>query len=391
MTTQTLRVGYLPLIDAAPVIVAQEIGFAAEEGLALNLTRLQSWAQARDHLGSGAIDAGHMLVPMPVAQAIGIGPALPPFDLLMFLSQGGQAVAVSAALALALRASGHDFGLGDPVAAGAALHAATGGVLRVGVPFLFSTHAELIWHWLGACGFGPGLSVHTVPPPMMAEALASGEVDAFCVGEPWASFAVEAGIGALLLPGSAIWASAPEKGLVVRRTFAEDHADTTGRLMRAVWRAGRWLDQPGNRGTAAEILSRTEYLNLPSELCERGLTGRLLVSPEGGFREVRNFVGFHEGAAGFPWKSLAALFADRIAARHGLDRNRAMAAAMDVFRTDLCRLHLRQAGADLPGASARIEGAMHHPHAVASENGQMILRPDAFFDGRTFEPPFAAR
>ena len=68
-----------------------------------------------------------------------------------------------------------------------------------------------------------------------------------------------------------------------------------------------------------------------------------------------------------------------------------MTAAMDVFRTDLYRLHLRPAGADLPGASARVEGTMDHPHAVASEKGQMILRPDAFFDGRVFEPPFATR
>ncbi len=391
MSLETLRLGYVPLIDAAPLIVAHEIGFAAEEGLAFDLVRLQSWAQSRDFLGSGDIDAAHMLVPMPIAQALGLGPDLPPFDLLMILSQGGQAVAVSTALEQAMRTAGHDFGFADPVAAGAALRAASGGTLRVGVPFPFSTHAELIWHWLGASGFGPGLSVHTVPPPLMADALASGEVDAFCVGEPWSSFAVETGVGALLLPGRAIWASPPEKGLVVRRAFAEDRPDATGRLMRAVWRAGRWLDRPGNRGTAAEILSRPEYLNLPSELSERGLTGRLLVSPDGGFRVVRDFIGFHEGAASFPWKSLAALFAARIAARHRLDGHTAMTTAMDVFRTDLYRQHLRPAGADLPGASARVEGTMDHPHAVASEKGQMILRPDAFFDGRIFEPPFAAR
>ena len=167
--------------------------------------------------------------------------------------------------------------------------------------------------------------------------------------------------------------------------------DATGRLKWAVWRAGRWLDRPGNRGSAAEILSRPDYLNLPSELSERGLTGRLPVSADGGFRVVRDFIGFHEGAAGFPWKSLAALFAARIAARHGLDPDTAMATAMNLFRTDLCRRHLRPAGADLPGASARSEGAMDHPHAVASEKGPMMLRPDAFFDGRGFEPVFAAR
>lgn len=99
MPLTPLRLGYVPLIDAAPLIVARELGFAAEEGLEFQLLRLGAWAQARDMLGAGLIEAAHMLVPMPVAQALGLGPALPDLDLVMFLSQGGQAVAVSAALA----------------------------------------------------------------------------------------------------------------------------------------------------------------------------------------------------------------------------------------------------------------------------------------------------
>lgn len=388
MTQDVLRLGYVPLIDAAPLIIAHEIGFGAEEGLVLDLHRLQSWAQTRDFLGAGVIDAAHMLVPVPIAQALGLGPALPPFDVLMVLSQGGQAVAVSAALAEAMRATGFAFDFADPVAAGAALLAASGGRLRVGVPFPFSTHAELVWHWLGVSGFADGVDVSTVPPPMMVRALAAGEVDAFCVGEPWASLAVETGVGVLLLPGRAIWNAPPEKALVMRRDMAAARPEVTGRLMRALWRSGRWLDRAENRGTAAEILSRNGYLDLPPELSERGLTGRLLVSPDGGFRLVRDFIGFHDGAATFPWKSQAALFAQRIAVRHGLDPGPAMTAAMATFRTDLYRQHLRGAGADLPGASAKVEGAMKHPQAVASELGQMILRPDAFFDGRIFEPPF---
>ncbi|QYK42721.1 MAG: ABC transporter substrate-binding protein [Paracoccaceae bacterium] len=392
MTLVPLRLGFVPLTDAAPCIVAHELGFAAEEGLSLELLRLTSWAQSRDQLGAGTIDAAHMLVPLPIAQRLGLGPALPDFDLLMVLSQIGQAVAVSRALAEAMRAAGHPFDFADPRAAGAALHAACGGRLRVGVPFPFSTQAELVWHWLTATGFDPAeVTVRTVPPPMMAGAMAGGEVDAFCVGEPWASVAVETGVGALLLPGRAIWAGAPEKGLVMRRDRAEGDPDSTGRLMRAIWRAGRWLDHPENRGTAAEILSRPDYLNLPSEITERGLIGRLVVSPAGEMRQTSPFISFHDGAATFPWKSQAALFAERIAWRHGLDPRAAMTAAMATFRTDLYRHHLRPAGADLPGASSKVEGAMAHPHAVASEAGRMILHPDAFFDGRTFEPPSEPR
>lgn len=382
-----LRLGYVPLIDAAPLIVAAELGFAEAEGLSLDLVRLGAWAQSRDMLGAGLIDAAHMLVPMPVGQALGLGPNLPPMDLVMFLSHGGQAIAVNRDLESRLRGAGHDFGFKDARAAGQALRAVVADGLRVGVPFHVSTQGELTRHWLVACGFAPGqVALVTVPPPMMADAMAAGDVDAFCVGEPWASFAVDRGIAALLLPGTAIWAAPPEKGLVLRRDFAEGRADDTGALMRALWRAGRWLNEPDHRGLAAEILSRADYLNLPVDLAERGLTGRLILSDRHEVREVQDFIAFHDGAASFPWKSLAALIAARIAARHGLDPHPAMTRAMDHFRTDLYRAHLRSAGAALPGASLRLEGALTEPRMVAAERGQMILRADAFFDGFTFDP-----
>ncbi len=135
MSLTSLRLGYVPLTDAAPLIVAAELGFAAEEGLELDLVRLQSWAQCRDMLGLGGIDAAHMLVPLPIAQALGLGPAYPRFELVMVLSVGGQAIAVSAALAEAMRGGGHGFGFGDPIAARQALASVVPGTLRVGVPF----------------------------------------------------------------------------------------------------------------------------------------------------------------------------------------------------------------------------------------------------------------
>lgn len=392
MSLARLRLGYVPLTDAAPLIVAQELGFAAEEGLAFDLIRVQSWAQSRDLLGMGDIDAAHMLVPLPIAQRLGLGPAYPDFDLVMVLSVGGQAIVVGTTLAEAMRSQGHGFGFDDPLPARSALAAAVpGGRLRVGVPFPFSTQAELVLRWLDGTDLAARVSIHTVPPPLMADALASGEVDAFCVGEPWASYAVERGSGTLALAGRAIWAAPPEKGLVLTRRFAAARPDETGRMMRAVWRACRWLDRPDNRGTAAEILSRPDYLNLPPELTERGLMGRLHVSAAGEVRHFPDFIRFHAGAANFPWRSQAALLARRIARQHGLDLPWATEQAMDCFRTDLYRQHLRSAGADLPGASARLEGSLAQATTVSAEKGQMILGPDAFFDGETFDPAFASR
>ncbi|MCU0906754.1 MAG: ABC transporter substrate-binding protein [Rhodobacteraceae bacterium] len=388
MTLLPLRAGFVPLLDMAPLAVAREIGFAEEEGLDLQLVPARSWSMLRDMLAFGQVEAAHMLAPLPVAAAMGLGGTPARLDVLQVLSVNGSAVTVSAALAARMRSAGHPFDFADAHAARAALRAAAAGRLRFGVPFPFSTHAELLWLWLG--DQPGGFDVTTVPPPRMAEALAAGEVDAFCVGEPWGSTAVETGAGVLLLPGRAIWAAAPEKVLCVRGGWPEENPDLTRRLMRAVWRAGRWLSDRGNRMTLSEVLWRRDYVGVLPEVLDRVLSGQVVLSPMGEVRQVPAMIGFFEGAATFPWRSQAAFFATRLADRLGHDRVDAARAARAVFRTDLYRSNLRDAGADLPGASEKVEGALHVPTAVASERGQMILPPDAIFDGTIFDPATVA-
>lgn len=388
----TLNVGFIALVDAAPLIVAHELGFAAEEGLALSLTRAPSWSTLRDLLAVGQIEAAHMLAPVPVATALGVGGVATRIDALSVLSVNGTMIGVSNGLAERLRGLGYAFDFADATVAGKALIAAAAGHLRIGVPFPFSMHAELIHYWLAALGQpAPGISIHTVPPPLMAQALAAGEIDGFCVGEPWGSVAVETGVGALLLPGSAIWAFAPEKVLAVRTDWAADQPDLTARLIRSVWRAGRWLDDAGNHITGAEILARPAYLDVAAEIIERALTGRFVVSDRGEERQAEPFIAFHHGAAGFPWRSQAAWIGTQLAGRLGLDPDTAATAARAVFRSDLYRQALRGAGADLPGASEKAEGAVSGRLAVASESGKLFLRPDRFFDGRVFDPLSARR
>ncbi|ALG89532.1 MAG: nitrate transporter [Confluentimicrobium sp.] len=388
MSTVRLRAGFIPLVDAAPLIIAHEFGFAEEEGLALDLTAAPSWSTLRDMLALGQIEAAHMLSPVPVAMALGLGGMATRFDALMVLSVNGNSIGVSRDLAARMRDNGFRFDFADAHAAGRALIAASGARPRIGVPFPFSMHAELLYHWLGSLGVSApqALQVKTVPPPLMAEAMAAGEIDAFCVGAPWGSIAVETGVGELLLPGKAIWAFAPEKVLAVRHDWAESEPDLTSRLMRAVWRAGRWLGDANNRITVSEILARPEYVNVGAEIIERSLTGRLVISPRGEVRETPGFLEFFAGAATFPWRSQAAWIGGQLAARTGLDQAAAAAAARNVFRSDLYRRNLRDVGAELPGASEKLEGSLHHRSAVSSESGKLILEPDAFFDGYIFDP-----
>lgn len=282
-----LNIGFIALVDAAPLIIAHELGFAAEEGLALSLTRAPSWSTLRDMLAVGQIEAAHMLAPVPVATALGVGGVSTRIDALSVLSVIGTMIGVSTVLAGRLRGLGYGFDFADAIGAGRALITAAAGPLRIGVQFPFSMHAELIHYWLAALGQPvTGISIHTVPPPLMAQALAAGEIDAFCVGEPWGSVAVETGVGALLLPGSAIWAFAPEKVLAVRQDWATAQPDLTARLIRAVWRAGRWLDDAGNHITAAEILARPVFLDVAAEIIERALTGRFVISDRGEERPI---------------------------------------------------------------------------------------------------------
>lgn len=386
MKAVEVSVGYMPLVDAAPLIIAQEMGFAQAEGIALDLVAAPSWSSVRDMLAFGRVDAAHMLSPVPIAMAMGLGGISTRISTVSVLSVNGNVIGVGNALETKLRDAGFEFDFTDPVAAADALALVSDGPLTFGVPFPFSMHVELLRYWADATSLSKhGINIRTVPPPLMANALAAGEVDAFCVGEPWGSVAVEASAGALLLPGKAIWAFSPEKVLAVRTGWADTEPDLLGRLMRAVWRAGRWLSNPAVRATASDLLSRKAYLDVSAELIDRALSGHLTLSRRGDHRQVDRFLEFHAGAATFPWRSQAEWISERLQRAYG-GSTLTSAEIERVIRSDLHRQHLARLGCDLPGASAKVEGAILSPVSMAATSGGITLQPDRFFDGQIFDP-----
>lgn len=385
MNHRLLNCGYVPLVDSAPLIIAQTLGFADEEGIGLNLLRQPSWAALRDLLALGHLDAAHMLAPMPIAMSLGLSGPQVQIDALMVLSVNGTVIGASRALAGQMRAVGWQGGFLDALSTRQAVLAACDRPLRVGVPFPFSMHRLLFSYWVGSDI--NRFELVTTPPHLMAAAVAAGDLDLFCVGEPWGSVAVESGTAELILPGAMIWQFAPEKVLAARRDYVQAQPEAIGALMRAMYRAAQWLDRAENHGLAAEILARSEYLDLPDEAIDRALTEEILPVLGGDPVAVPNFLRFSRGGANFPWRSQAAWIGTQIAKLHGLDPRDTAKAAAACFRPDCFRTHMAKIGADLPGASAKLEGAMPHKTAVASTRGQLILEPDAFFDGETFESP----
>lgn len=387
MKTVSIPVAYMPLVDAAPLIIAQEMGFAEAEGISLDLIAAPSWSSVRDMLAFGSVDAAHMLSPLPVAMAMGFGGVATALSAVSVLSVNGNVIGVGKPLEDRLRSAGYGFDFADPVRAADALAQVSHGPIVFGVPFPFSMHVELLRYWSRASALGSeGIVIRTVPPPLMANALAAGDVDAYCVGEPWGSVAVEQGAGALLLPGRSIWSFAPEKVLAVRTHWAETEPDLLGRLMRAVWKAGRWLANPETHATASDLLSRKAFLDVPSELIDRALSGHLTVSGRGEQRHVERFLEFHSGAASFPWRSQAKWIAEQLHKSHGSGTPFDKDKIAKVFRSDLHRKHLRTTGCDMPGASEKVEGAIRHAMPVASAGGGLTLLPNEFFDGHIFDP-----
>ena len=393
-TMEQITTGFIPLTDSMLLVAARECGFAEEEGISLVLVRETSWANIRDRVTVGHFDAAHMLAPMPVAASLGLTPLDIRIIAPMALGLGGNAITVSGQLWSEMADAGASVGF-DPAVNGKALcevaarRAKAGeAVLRFGVVHPFSGHNFELRYWLAACGIDPDkdIEIVIVPPPLMADALASGQLDGFCVGEPWNSVAVERGAGRIATVKAAIWKSSPEKVLGVRDDWAIANPDLLASLLRALYRASRWCEDPANHKTIATILARDAYLGVDAGLIARALSGCIMpaLGAEG---IVPDFFIPHRCAATFPWESHALWFYSQMV-RWGLVGHCADNARVvrGVYRPDLYRAALAPLGAAMPSANAKVEGALARSSGVGSSTGGLSLGPDGFFDGKVFDP-----
>ncbi len=372
---------FVPLVDCAVLVAAKECGFARDEGIQLDLIREPSWASLRDHLNLDYVDCAHALAPLPIASSLGVGHVQVDCAVPFVLSRGGNAITVSRKLYEEMCAAVGAQVPFEPKAMGEALAKAVALRIRpltLGMVFPFSSHNFDLRYWLAAAGIHPDRDVRlvSIPPPLMVESLAAGQVDGFCVGEPWNSLAVARGIGRIVATKAQLFPRGVEKVLAVRAAMAA-RTDVLEPLLRALLNAAAWADDAGNHAALSALLAQPEYVGAPAELIASALGGRLRLD-SAHETEDADFMYFYRQAANLPRPDEALwIYAQMVRWGQLPPSEASEAAAGRVFRSELFKEHLRASAAQpIPPA---FDGVAFTPTNVA-----------AYLDRFSIDTPFIA-
>lgn len=262
-----VRIGYVPLVDCAPLVIAQEAGFFWEENIEVKFHRESNWASIRDKLSLGMIDAAHMLAPMVLASQMPPTNREPDKSFVTGLALGynGNAITLSNHMFDILHASGKN--LSEILKSLKDYVELTNQKLTFGTVHPHSMHTYLLYLLMNKAGIERDkIAIKVIPPVRMVAAMEHGDVDLFCVGEPWNTAAQFAQVGKIICYGSELWSHAPEKVLGVNYRFAEENREVHVRLLRALVKACQWLEESDHMAQAALWLSSPEYLNCSSDL-----------------------------------------------------------------------------------------------------------------------------
>ncbi|CAM3825166.1 CmpA/NrtA family ABC transporter substrate-binding protein [Ectopseudomonas alcaliphila] len=292
-----LTVGFIPLTDCASVVVAATQGFGEKYGLTINPSKEASWAGVRDKLNTGELDAAHVLYGMMYGAQLGLAGPQRDMAVLMGLNQNGQAITLSKQL--------REAGVSNGVQL--AEHVKKGGTpLTFAQTFPTGTHAMWLYYWLGSLGINPMSDVKTivVPPPQMVANMRVGNMDGFCVGEPWGARAIFDKIGFTATTTQQIWPDHPEKVLGTTRAFIEQYPNAARALIMAILDASRFIEaSEENRKSTAKLISGKAYVNAPVQVIEP----RFLAQYEDGlgnsWKDEHAMAFCKDGSVNFPYHS----------------------------------------------------------------------------------------
>jgi len=292
-----VKVGFIPLTDCASVVMASVKGFDKKYGITITPSKEASWAAVRDKLVNGELDASHVLYGLIYGVQMGIGGPKKDMAVLMNLNHNGQAITLSSQLREKGAVDGESL---------AKLIAREKREYTFAQTFPTGTHAMWIYYWLAAHGINPMKDVKTitVPPPQMVANMRVGNMDGFCVGEPWGARAIADKIGFTSITTQGLWKDHPEKTLGTTLEFVQKHPNTARAMTAAILEAGKWIDaSPANRKETAEVIGAKSYVNCEPEI----ILGRFLGHYENGIGkswEDPDYMKFSgDGYVNFPYLS----------------------------------------------------------------------------------------
>ncbi|WP_366184452.1 CmpA/NrtA family ABC transporter substrate-binding protein [Flavobacterium ovatum] len=301
---EPIKLGFIPLTDCSPIVMAKELGLFKKYGVEVIVTKESSWANVRDKILTGELDGAHCLYSMPFSVYTGVGgKAGSEMKIAMMLNVNGQAISLSNDFCGKV-----GFKQMNKVAPVVAAKLKEEKEVTFAMTFPGGTHDLWLRNWLAIAGVSQKTSkIITIPPPQMVANMKVGNMDGFCVGEPWGGVAVKQGIGFTQIASQDIWKDHPEKALVVNKDVPVKRKEDLKKVMKAVMEACIWLDVPANRKKAASIIGRAPYVNAPAEVIENRLMGDYdLGCSLGSKMYATDYMLFHKGGAvNFPRKSHA--------------------------------------------------------------------------------------
>ncbi|MET2989955.1 CmpA/NrtA family ABC transporter substrate-binding protein [Herbaspirillum seropedicae] len=345
---EEVKIGFIPLTDCASVVMASVLGLDKKYGIKIIPSKEASWAGVRDKLTNGELDAAHVLYGLIYGVQLGIGGQKKDMAVLMGLNHNGQAITLSRKLA--------DKGAVD----GASLYKLMQTDKReytFAQTFPTGTHAMWLYYWLAANGINPmkDAKVITVPPPQMVANMRVGNMDGFCVGEPWGHRAIVDGVGITATTTQDIWKDHPEKVLGSSLEFVKKYPNTCRAMMAAILEASKWIDASlTNKNRMAEVIADKSYVNTSKDVIDQRILGRYQ-NGLGKTWDDPNYMKFYEdGQVNFPFLSDGMWFMTQHR-RWGLLKSDPdyLAVAKAVNQIDLYKQAAAMTGTPLPKDSMR--------------------------------------
>ena len=294
---EEVRIGFIPLTDCASVVMASVLGFDKKYGVKIIASKEASWAGVRDKLVNGELDMAHVLYGLIYGVHLGISGPKKDMAVLMSLNNNGQAITLSKALA--------DKGAVDGAGLAKVMAKEKREYTFAGT-FPTGTHAMWMHYWLAASGIDPvrGAKLITVPPPQMVANMRVGNMDGFCVGEPWGHRAIIDGIGITAVTTQDIWKDHPEKVLGTTADFVKKYPNTARAVMMAVLEASRWIDAGlQNKVKMAETIADKSYVNTGVDAINQRILGRYQNGLGKTWDDPNHMKFFNDGKVNFPYLS----------------------------------------------------------------------------------------